>query len=132
MPRAWIVEDNELNFELLDFLLGEEGWTVERADDGDGLDALLTALPGGGAGGALPDVVLLDMNLPDVPGTELAARLRADARFERVPVIAVTAHAMRGDREKFLAAGCDDYVAKPIEAPILFAVIERARARMRT
>jgi len=131
MPLAWVVEDNELNFELLDFLLEEEGWTVARADDGAGLEALLADLPGEGADGSLPDVVLLDMNLPDVPGTELAARLRADARFERVPVIAVTAHAMRGDREKFLAAGCDDYVAKPIDAPILFAVIERACARLR-
>lgn len=124
MPLVWVVEDNELNFELIDFLLTEAGWRVVRAVDGAGLEALL--------GSETPDVVLLDMNLPDVPGTEIAARLRADAAFDRVPVIAVTAHAMRGDRERFLGAGCDDYVAKPIAAPILFAVIEQAMAKRRS
>ena len=67
------------------------------------------------------------MSLPDVPGVELAARLRADARLARVPVVAVTAHAMRGDRERFLAAGCDAYVAKPIDARELLSTIAAVR-----
>jgi len=123
MPRAWVVEDNDLNFELVDFLLGEAGWQVERARDGAEFALLADAAP--------PDVVLLDMNLPDVPGIELARRLRADARLAGVPVVAVTAHAMRGDRERFLEAGCDAYVAKPIDAMELFATIERVIGRSR-
>ena len=117
MPRAWVVEDNDVNFELVDFLLGEAGWSIERARDGAELVRLL-------AGAASPDVVLLDMNLPDVSGTELAARLRAHARLGRVPIVALTAHAMRGDRERFLAAGCDAYVAKPIDARELMATLD--------
>jgi CheY-like chemotaxis protein len=116
MPRAWVVEDNDLNFELIDFLLVEAGWQVVRARDGEELAALFDA--------AAPDVVLLDMNLPGASGLELAGRLRADARLARVPLVAVTAHAMRGDRERFLDSGCDAYVPKPIEAPQLFAVLE--------
>jgi CheY-like chemotaxis protein len=115
MPRAWVVEDNDLNFELIDFLLADAGWEVERARGGAELERLLDTAP--------PDVVLLDMNLPDASGIELAERLRAHPPTARVPVVAVTAHAMTGDRERFLAAGCDAYVAKPIDARALFAVL---------
>lgn len=107
MPRAWVVEDNDASFELVEFLLVEGGWEVQRARDAAELRALL------GSGAA--DMVLLDMHLPDASGLELLAELRADRRHRDVPVIALTAHAMRGDRERFLAAGCDGYLSKPID-----------------
>jgi two-component system cell cycle response regulator DivK len=117
MPRAWVVEDHDLNFELIDFLLVDAGWSVVRARDGAELTALLGEIP--------PDLVLLDMNLPDVSGLELVATLRADPDLAALPVIAVTAHAMRGDRERFLAAGCNAYVSKPIDATELFSTMEQ-------
>lgn len=123
MREAWVVEDNDQNFELVDFLLGEAGWSVRRASDGAGFDRLLA--------GAAPTLVLLDMHLPDAAGLDLLARLRADRRFDRVPVIALTAHAMRGDREKFLAAGCDAYLSKPIETSSFVATVEASLERGR-
>jgi two-component system, cell cycle response regulator DivK len=107
MPRAWVVEDNDASFELVEFLLVEAGWQVERARTGSDLRSLLTTEPA--------DVVLLDMHLPDASGLELLGELRADPRHGAVPVLALTAHAMRGDRERFLAAGCDGYLSKPID-----------------
>jgi two-component system cell cycle response regulator DivK len=121
--EAWVVEDNDQNFELVDFLLGEAGWSVRRASDGAGFVRLLAGAP--------PDLVLLDMHLPDVAGLDLLARLRADRRFAGVPVIALTAHAMRGDREKFLAAGCDGYLSKPIETSTFVAAVEASLERGR-
>jgi CheY-like chemotaxis protein len=122
MPRVWVIEDNDLNFELIDYLLTEAGWETARARDGGEFATLLAA--------ASPDLVLLDMNLPDGSGLDLLGRLRADPRHATLPVVAVTAHAMQGDRQKFLDAGCDAYVAKPIERRLLFAeiaaVLERA------
>lgn len=107
-PLIWVIEDNDQNFELVDFLLGESGYRVARARDAGGLAPLLASDP--------PALVLLDMNLPSGSGLELLARLRADPSSRRVPVVALTAHAMRGDRERFLAAGCDGYISKPIES----------------
>jgi CheY-like chemotaxis protein len=108
--RAWVVEDNDQNFELVEFLLAEAGWEVERAATGAELRALA-----GAPAPAVPDVVLLDMNLPDASGLDLVAELRARAPLAAVPIVAVTAHAMRGDKERCLAAGCDGYLSKPID-----------------
>lgn len=115
MPRAWVIEDNDLNFELVEFLLEEAGWEVVRARDGVEFEALIDS--------PSPDAVLLDMNLPDVSGLDLAGRLRASPHHAAVRILAVTAHAMQGDKERFLAAGCDGYVAKPIEKGLLFAAL---------
>lgn len=123
MPEVWVVEDNDQNFELVEFLLGEAGWSVRRAGDGAGFDRLLSGEP--------PALVLLDMHLPDAAGLDLLARLRADRRFDGVPVIALTAHAMRGDREKFLEAGCDGYLSKPIEASTFAATVAATLERGR-
>lgn len=123
MPEVWVVEDNDQNFELVEFLLGEAGWSVRRASDGAGFERLLSHEP--------PALVLLDMHLPDAAGLDLLARLRADRRFDGVPVIALTAHAMRGDREKFLAAGCDGYLSKPIEASTFAATVAATLERSR-
>jgi len=117
MRLAWVIEDNDPNYELVEFLLQDAGWSLERARDGAETRALMM-------GDAVPDLVLLDMNLPDSSGIELAALLRVHPRLRRVPIIAVTAHAMRGDRQYFLEAGCDAYVAKPIDRDQLFAAID--------
>ncbi|MEO8198604.1 MAG: response regulator [Thermoanaerobaculia bacterium] len=114
-PLIWVIEDNDQNFELVDFLLGEAGYGVARARDAADLAPLLAGAP--------PDLVLLDMNLPSGSGLELLARLRQTERSRRVPVVALTAHAMHGDRERFLAAGCDGYISKPIESARFLAVV---------
>lgn len=113
--RIWVVEDNDQNFELVDFLLEEAGHRVTRAHDADELAPMLDGEP--------PDLILLDMNLPAGSGLDLIADLRRRERFRAVPVVAVTAHAMQGDRERFLAAGCDGYVSKPIDAGGLLAEV---------
>jgi two-component system, cell cycle response regulator DivK len=122
MPRVWVIEDNDLNFELIDYLLTEAGWETARARDGGEFDELLA--------GPSPALALLDMNLPDGSGLDLLARLRAHPRHARLPVIAVTAHAMQGDRQKFLDAGCDAYVAKPIDRHELFAEMALVQERV--
>jgi CheY-like chemotaxis protein len=126
--RAWVVEDNDQNFELVEFLLSEAGWEVARAASGAELRALFAQA----VGATKPNVVLLDMNLPDASGLDLIADLRSRPTLASVPVIAVTAHAMRGDRERCLAAGCDAYVSKPIDAATFLseiaAVANRGRA----
>ena len=121
MRRAWVVEDNDPNFELVEFLLAEAGWAVERARDAAEFSALLTREP--------HDLVLLDMNLPDAAGLELLADLRQRAALAEVPVLAITAHAMRGDRERFLAAGCDGSLSQPIDSATFVRTIEEAVAR---
>ncbi len=122
--RAWVVEDNDQNFELVEFLLLEAGWEVERASDGAEFERLLASVA--------PDVLLLDMNLPDSSGLDLVAHLRGIERFQRLPVVAVTAHAMRGDRERCLAAGCDAYLSKPIDPGTFLDQVESALGARKT
>jgi CheY-like chemotaxis protein len=102
-----IVEDNRQNLELVQFLLEEAGMQVRAAADARQARAELERL--------LPDLVLMDMQLPGTDGLELVAELRGDPRFRALPIVALTAHALRGDRERFLAGGCDGYIAKPID-----------------
>jgi len=105
--RVLLVEDNEMNRDMLSRRLMKRGFEVEIAMDGRaGVDMAL-------AGGF--DVVLMDMNLPEIDGWEAARRIRAGESATRVAIIALTAHAMQGDREKALAAGCDEYDTKPID-----------------
>ena len=117
MTTIAVVEDNPDNRLLLQALLGERYDLVEFDN---GTDALA------GLGASLPDLVLLDISLPGMDGNEILNRIRADARLRPLPVIALTAHAMAGDREKYLRAGFDDYITKPIiDETLLFAAIER-------
>jgi two-component system cell cycle response regulator DivK len=102
-----VIEDNEQNLELVEFLLEEAGWAVRRAMDPDTARRELEL--------AKPDLVLMDMDLPGTDGLTLVAEFRRDAAMAAVPIIALTAHAMRGDRERFLSGGCDGYIAKPID-----------------
>lgn len=104
-PRLAVVEDNADNRLLLQAILGDQ-FDLEEYDNGT--DALA------GISGSKPDLVLLDISLPGMDGNEILKRIRADRVLCRLPVIALTAHAMAGDREKFLAAGFDDYITKPI------------------
>ena len=105
--RVLLVEDNEMNRDMLSRRLMKRGFEVGIAVDGRaGVDMAL-------AGGF--DVVLMDMNLPEVDGWEAARLIRAGEKGTRVAIIALTAHAMQGDREKALAAGCDEYDTKPVD-----------------
>ncbi|MEM7159586.1 MAG: response regulator [Myxococcota bacterium] len=106
-PRILLVEDNEMNRDMLSRRLIRRGFEVSVAVDGqDGLDKVRALLP---------DLVLLDMDLPKVDGWEVARRLKADDSTSPIPIIALTAHAMIGDRDQALDAGCDDYDTKPVE-----------------
>jgi CheY-like chemotaxis protein len=117
MQRVAIVEDNADNRLLLQAILGD---TFELIQYENGEDAL------NGFARTPPDLVLLDISLPGMDGKQILQRIRDNAGLSAVPVIALTAHAMSGDREKFLAAGFDDYITKPIvDESILFASIER-------
>lgn len=111
MTKVLLVEDNEMNRDMLSRRLERRGYDVVLAEDGDqGLQR---------AADTRPDLILLDMSLPGVDGWEVARRLKADPATAAISIIALTAHAMAGDRERALQAGCDDYDTKPIELPRL-------------
>ncbi|RLB46049.1 MAG: response regulator [Deltaproteobacteria bacterium] len=107
MARILLVEDNELNRDMLSRRLSRKSFDVIIAVDGvDGIEK---------AQAEKPDLVIMDMSLPKMDGWEATRRLKADEKTAHIPVIALTAHAMSGDREKALAAGCDDYDTKPVD-----------------
>ena len=107
MPKILLVEDNEMNRDMLSRRLLRRGYEVVIAVDGQqGVDL---------AGSELPALVLMDMSLPVIDGWEATRRIKASDSTRHIPVIALTAHAMAGDREQALAAGCDDYDTKPID-----------------
>ena len=123
MKTIAVVEDNADNRLLLQAILDTQYDLVEYEN---GTDALA------GLSARLPDLVLLDISLPGMDGNEILSRIRADARLRDLPVIALTAHAMSGDREKYLAAGFNDYITKPIvDESILLSAIERWLAASR-
>ena len=116
MPKILLVEDHEMNRKMLSRRLCSRGYDVIFAVDG--LEAVATART------QQPHVILMDMNLPAIDGWEATRILKADDVTRSIPVIALTAHAMVSDRQKALAAGCDDYESKPIEFERLLAKIE--------
>ncbi len=117
MPKILLVEDNEMNRDMLSRRLLRRGYEVVIAVDGQqGVDL---------AGSTQPQVILMDMSLPVIDGWEATRRIKADPATKAIPVIALTAHAMAGDREQALAAGCDDYDTKPIDLTRLLPKIER-------
>jgi len=113
---SWIllVEDNEMNRDMLSRRLKRAGFEVSEASDG--LAALQMA-------GMTPDLILLDMSIPELDGWEVTRRLKADPATSCIPVIALTAHVMTGDRERALEAGCDEYETKPVQFERLCAKI---------
>lgn len=116
MAKILLVEDNEASREMLSWRLERKGYEVVLAVDGQEAIDL--------AHSASPDLILLDMSLPIIDGWTAARQLKADASTASIPIIALTAHAMKGDREQTLQAGCDDYDAKPVEFARLIAKIE--------
>jgi two-component system, cell cycle response regulator DivK len=115
MPRILLVEDNEMNRDMLSRRLIRRGFEVEIALDGE--QGVTMAQTGG------YDLILMDMSLPGIDGWEATRRLRAQPETQTVPVIALTAHAMAGDRERALGAGCNDYDTKPVELERLLGKI---------
>lgn len=104
--RILIVDDNAVNLKLACDVLECDGFTVTKAADAEQALQVLDRL--------VPDLILMDIALPGMDGLTLTRQLKADARFSQVPVVALTAFAMKGDAEKALAAGCDAYITKPI------------------
>jgi CheY-like chemotaxis protein len=115
MPKILLVEDNEMNRDMLSRRLIRNGFEVVMAVDGQqGVDM---------ATSEKPDLILMDMSLPVMDGWEATRRVKADAATRSIPVIALTAHAMVQDKEKAMAAGCDDFDTKPVEMPRLLGKI---------
>jgi len=116
MSKILIVEDNEMNRDMLSRRLERKGYQVVMAvDGGEGVAR---------AASEMPDIILMDMSLPVIDGWEATRRVKADPVTARIPVIALTAHAMAGDRDKTIEAGCDDYDTKPIDLARLLGKIE--------
>ena len=113
MPRVLLVEDNEMNRDMLSRRLAKAGYEVALARDGAEGVAMATAGPW--------DIILMDMGLPVIDGWEATRQIRGTPGHEMVPIIALTAHAMAGDRDKALEAGCSDYDTKPVEMARLLA-----------
>ena len=118
--RILIVDDNPMNLKLARVLLAFEGYEVRTAEDAGEALALLEEFH--------PRLILMDIQLPGVDGLEATLRLKADPATRDIIVVALTAYAMKGDNEKALAAGCDGYVAKPIDTRVLPGVIASYRA----
>jgi CheY-like chemotaxis protein len=121
MAKILLVEDNDMSRDMLSRRLQRKGHELLLA--GDGMQAILMAES------ETPDLILLDMSLPVIDGWEAARRLKASPTTASVPIIALTAHAMAGDREKALAAGCDDYDTKPVDFALLLAKIDALLGR---
>jgi CheY-like chemotaxis protein len=117
MKRILVVEDNELNRDVLSRRLARRGFTVLIASDGRQGLAIAQA--------EQPDLILMDLGMPDLDGWECTRQLKHDQRTAAIPVIALTAHAMNGDREKAIVAGCDDFDTKPLDFDGLIRKMDR-------
>jgi CheY-like chemotaxis protein len=116
MSKVLLVEDNEMNRDMLSRRLERKGFDVVYAQDGSVAVDL--------AGSENPALILMDMSLPVMDGWEATRRIKADPGTKDIPIIALTAHAMAGDREKAIEAGCEDYDTKPVDFPRLLGKIE--------
>lgn len=116
--KILVVEDNDMNMQLVEFLLEEGGYDILKATSGEEALALTRD-------GSAPDLILMDIHLPGMDGLSVVRAMKDDARTARIPILALTAHAMRGDKDRFLEAGCDGYISKPIDVKTFLASIER-------
>jgi len=114
--KVLLVEDNPQNRYLVTFLLENSGYEVVAAEDGE---AAVVAVET-----HRPDLILMDVQLPKMDGYEATRHIKGDPRFKDIPLVALTAHSMKGDRGKALEAGCDDYITKPVDAEQLLARIK--------
>jgi two-component system cell cycle response regulator len=119
--RVLVVEDNPTNLKLVSFVMRAAGFDVDGAGDAQAARAAIAARK--------PRVILMDLQLPNTDGLSLTRELKADPATRDIAIIAVTAYAMKGDRERALAAGCDDYVTKPIDTRTLPALVEKYARR---
>ena len=117
MAKILVVEDNEMNRDMLVRRLQRKGYEVDIAVDG--AEGITRASEG------RPDLILMDMNLPVVDGWEATRRIKASPEMAPIPIIGLTAHAMQGDREKVLAAGCEEYETKPVDFAKLLEKVEK-------
>src|SRR5438874_10695668 len=124
MATILVVEDNEENWDMISRRLQRRGYLVVRAADGQEAVEM--------AARETPDLILMDVSLPVMDGLEATRRIRARAETQTTPIIALTAHAMSGDRDRALQAGCDDYHTKPVELPRLLAQMEALLAKAAT
>ena len=116
MPKILIVEDNEMNRDMLSRRLARQGFEIVLAVDGkQGVEA---------AGKEMPDLILMDMSLPVMNGWEATEKVKSNPATRDIPVIALTAHAMSEDRDKCIAAGCNDFDTKPVDLPRLLEKIK--------
>lgn len=116
MPKILLVEDNEMNRDMLSRRLQKRGYEIVMAFDGaQGVESALTTAP---------DLILMDMSLPVIDGWEATRRIKANSSTQKIPIIALTAHAMSDDRAKAMEAGCDEYDTKPIDLERLLPKIE--------
>ncbi|HXX12286.1 MAG TPA: response regulator [Burkholderiales bacterium] len=121
MTKILLVEDNEMNRDMLSRRLRKQGYEVVLAVDGD--EGLAKAQSEN------PALILMDMSLPGIDGWEATRRLKAAPDTQKIPIIALTAHAMTDDRDKALAAGCDDFDTKPVELPRLLSKMQALLGR---
>jgi two-component system cell cycle response regulator DivK len=122
--RILIVEDNEMNRDMLSRRLERKGYSITLAvDGGAGVEKAIEEVP---------NLILMDMSLPVLDGWEATRRVKANPQTRHIPVIALTAHAMTGDRDKAMEAGCDDYDTKPIDLPRLLSKITTQLEKAKT
>ena len=117
--KILVVEDNDMNMQLVEFLLEEGGYTIVKATSGE--EALALARDSEAA----PDLILMDIHLPGMDGLSVVRAMKENERTARIPILALTAHAMRGDKDRFLEAGCDGYISKPIDVKTFISSIEQ-------
>lgn len=115
--KVLIVEDNELNMKLFDDLLGAHGYDTVKTREGTRVLDIARA--------EKPDLIIMDIQLPEVSGIEVTQRLKSDPDLKHIPVVAVTAFAMKGDEEKIRQGGCEDYVSKPISIVEFMKVVQK-------
>ena len=117
--KILVVEDNDMNMQLVEFLLEEGGYDIMKATSGE--EALEVTRD---SNGAPPDLILMDIHLPGMDGLSVVRAMKEEPRTSNVPILALTAHAMRGDKDRFLEAGCDGYISKPIDVKTFLSSIE--------
>jgi len=114
-----VVEDNDMNMQLVEYLLEEGGYNIVKAASGEEALSITRETD------APPDLILMDIHLPGMDGLSVVREMKSDHRTRKIPILALTAHAMRGDKDRFLEAGCDGYISKPIDVKTFLSSLEQ-------